>query len=147
MQPTGQTSTHAVSLVPIQGSAITYAIPTPLPRVSEAQIITKNASPSQIEKIGLYHQTRCRTSRFSSPRNYTTSGFTQPRAGPGPNLNRRAVLATIIRQPPGSAKNEVIPMLRTAGNRVTWPRPSTIQITTSLDNVILIDPYAQQTPS
>src|ERR1700674_646077 len=52
MQSTGQTSTHAVSLVPIQGSAITYAIVTLLRRVSGAQIIPKNASPTQIEKIG-----------------------------------------------------------------------------------------------
>src|SRR6266571_1374422 len=106
MQSTGQTSTHAVSLVPIQGSAITYAIATLLPRVSEAQIIAKNESPSQIEKIGLYHQTRGRTSRFSSPRNYTTSGSCNLNASPGPNLNRRPVLAIIMRQPPGSAKNE-----------------------------------------
>jgi hypothetical protein len=37
MQSTGQTSTHAVSFVPTQGSAITYAIGTLLQGISIAQ--------------------------------------------------------------------------------------------------------------
>src|ERR1700693_5928801 len=63
MQSTGQTSTHAVSFVPIQGSAITYAIETLLRRVSGAES-TQIPSQIQIEKNGLYHHTGHRTSRF-----------------------------------------------------------------------------------
>src|ERR1700676_4154443 len=54
MQSTGQTSTHAVSLVPIQGSAITYAIVTLLRRASGAESFQIHSRP--IEKNGLYHQ-------------------------------------------------------------------------------------------
>src|SRR5579863_594624 len=52
MQSTGQTSTHAVSFVPIQGSAITYAIGTLL---REYQLLKINQNRTTLAwKVRLY---------------------------------------------------------------------------------------------
>jgi L-ascorbate metabolism protein UlaG (beta-lactamase superfamily) len=45
------------------------------------------------------------------------------------------------------AEKKVIPMLRTAGNRITWLGHATIQITASTGRIILIDPWIEGNPS
>jgi L-ascorbate metabolism protein UlaG (beta-lactamase superfamily) len=44
-------------------------------------------------------------------------------------------------------KSEVLLMLRTAGNKITWLGHSTVQITTSNGKIILLDPWVQGNPS
>src|SRR5271154_5153294 len=52
MQSTGQTSTHAVSFVPMQGSAITYAIQGLLCWTQDRWLFHPSARPPE---ISLYH--------------------------------------------------------------------------------------------
>src|SRR5580693_2175384 len=63
MQSTGHTSTHAVSFVPTQGSAITYAIENLLRGVYGTET-SPNPTFAQVRRLGLYHQTTLCTSRF-----------------------------------------------------------------------------------
>jgi len=137
-----QTSTQAVSLVPIQGSAITYAIAALL-RVLSAIKLSQESVSNQIEKNGLYHQTGLSTSRISTLQNYNTSGSRSPGSlpaefepGDGASYNNA--------DSPGNAKSEVVPMLRTSGNRITWMGHNTLQITTSNGKIILIDPWVEE---
>jgi L-ascorbate metabolism protein UlaG (beta-lactamase superfamily) len=50
-------------------------------------------------------------------------------------------------QHPENARIEVIPMLRTAGNRITWLGHAMFRATTSTGRVILIDPWIEGNPS
>jgi hypothetical protein len=79
MQSTGQTSTHAVSFVPIQGSAITYAIVTLLRGISIAQK-KQNTTYIGMESMGLYHQTSHCTSRFLLEKSISRPDWREPAA-------------------------------------------------------------------
>src|SRR5712675_348297 len=66
---------------------------------------------------------------------------------PRTNLNRPVDPVRMGARPLSFYKSEVFPMLRTAGNRITWLGHTTLQITTSNGKIILIDPWVEENPS
>jgi L-ascorbate metabolism protein UlaG (beta-lactamase superfamily) len=63
------------------------------------------------------------------------------------NLNGEAEPVTMIATSPENKICEVVPMLRTAGNSITWLGHSALQIATSTGKIILIDPWVEENPS